>query len=1160
MRFLLVILFILCSVVSATTYNMGILGKNGTEYDFMHEQDLTSATQDIFPDVRVPLLIGGTGASDSLTLQSTLGVGTSDYIKFAIGNNGATEAMRITNYLGDVAIGINETSPIYPLQVNGVLEAKDLYMNNANGSVAHNIFLDSIAGPTTVAIKSEGASYFLKNIGFGTNSPSTNSIVDMNIATKTFNPPRGTSSQRSALTPDESGIFYDMTVHTPYIYDGTSWISLLATGGYSDLVSGPIRSSSGVSAINAQTGTTDVFVMQVDPVITNTLEVQSESSSPVRGLTISNYDTSVYAPRLYLRKGRGTAASPSQALIGDTLGNILFTGTNDDGSESDQSASIKSNAEDDLTATTLGANLIFSTVPVSGDTITERMRITADGDVGIGTNAPAFKLAVAGQINSSTKITASESTGTTDGGFSFTQDGSQDTGMFSETDNQLDFYTAGTRRMRVLSSGNIGINAASPSYLFQVNGTLSSQDIYMNNATGSTEHYIYMDSMAGPTTVKIATNGTSYFKGGSVGFGVNPSTDAIVDMSVSDKGLLPPGGTTANKNALTAAESMMFYDSTLHEPFYYDGASWISMKQPTSSSVAWGAITGTLSSQTDLQGELDAKVGTSGNETISGTKTFSSTIAGDISGNANTVTSIPFLSGDVSNSGNVVTIGTAKVTNNMLAGSIDLTTKVSNILPIANGGTGSSSRNFVDLTSNETVAGTKTFSSTIHGDINGNAATVTTVPALSGDISTPGSTNVTTIGASKVTNAMLAGSIDLTTKVTGVLPVANGGVENLMTNGGFEGGNASGVGTGWTNAAGTATITTTSGEFTEGIQAQKVHLVSQTLDLHQYVSTTSTDAKEGYLSMCYKISSGCTTARICSVVDSTEVSCLSNLTKDSTWRCLDMPIWFGSTNAGLKVKTTGNVTCDFYTDKVRLTRTPNVAKGYTSVSNTYSALMTDTMIYADSTSGAFTITLPDIKSQYGKIITVKKMSDDFNAVQVVTTSAQNIDGDSYYYVYGKYEAMTFQSDGATWNIIGNYAPASGTFACGFGYGTAFGTVAADKMYCNREGKYLHARGYIKLGTATAGRGEITLPYTINSTMIPTTNVTTAAGTVIGDSGCESNAIHGTVTTAMGSATNIVYIGQSIVGTSNSIPTTTLSTACATGKMMKIEFSVPIAGW
>ena len=56
----------------------------------------------------------------------------------------------------------------------------------------------------------------------------------------------------------------------------------------------------------------------------------------------------------------------------------------------------------------------------------------------------------------------------------------------------------------------------------------------------------------------------------------------------------------------------------------------------------------------------------------------------------------------------------------------------------------------------------------------GNGSNVGTARTLSGDV-TVNNTGVTAIGNAKVTNAMLAGSIDLTAKVTGVLPVANGG-------------------------------------------------------------------------------------------------------------------------------------------------------------------------------------------------------------------------------------------------------------------------------------------------------------------------------------------------------------------------------------------------
>jgi hypothetical protein len=55
----------------------------------------TSATPSFATSVTSPLIIGGTAASSSLTLQSTSGVGTTDSILFKVGNNGATTAMTI---------------------------------------------------------------------------------------------------------------------------------------------------------------------------------------------------------------------------------------------------------------------------------------------------------------------------------------------------------------------------------------------------------------------------------------------------------------------------------------------------------------------------------------------------------------------------------------------------------------------------------------------------------------------------------------------------------------------------------------------------------------------------------------------------------------------------------------------------------------------------------------------------------------------------------------------------------------------------------------------------------------------------------------------------------------------------------------------------------
>lgn len=93
-----------------------------------------------------------------------------------------------------------------------------------------------------------------------------------------------------------------------------------------------------------------------------------------------------------------------------------------------------------------------------------------------------------------------------------------------------------------------------------------------------------------------------------------------------------------------------------------------------------------------------------GTETITGDKTFSRTITGDISGNAGTVTNGVYTTGNQ-------TIGGTKTFSSTISGSI-----TGNAGTVTNG---------VYTTGNQTIGGTKTFSSTISGSITGNAGTVT---------------------------------------------------------------------------------------------------------------------------------------------------------------------------------------------------------------------------------------------------------------------------------------------------------------------------------------------------------------------------------------------------------------------------------------------------
>jgi hypothetical protein len=136
---------------------------------------------------------------------------------------------------------------------------------------------------------------------------------------------------------------------------------------------------------------------------------------------------------------------------------------------------------------------------------TETMRITAAGNVGIGTTSPAQALSVAGNIAATgsidcgTQFLGLASDSATAPSFSFS--GDTDTGMFRSGTNTLNFSTDGTERMRVTSAGQL---------LVGVTGTTQTggMRVIPNQSSGSVQLDFRRPSGSLSTLMAFRTSGT----------------------------------------------------------------------------------------------------------------------------------------------------------------------------------------------------------------------------------------------------------------------------------------------------------------------------------------------------------------------------------------------------------------------------------------------------------------------------------------------------------------------------------------------------------------------------------------------------------------------------------------------------------------------------
>ena len=308
----------------------------------------------------------------------------------------------------------------------------------------------------------------------GTFTPDPSAKLDVFSTTKGFLPPRMTSVQRSSISNPAAGLIVYQTDGTSglYYYNGTTWIFIINSA------------TNVVSVVNGGTGTTTAtgigsVVLSVNPNI-ETLSVSSGNTQFPSSINVT--------PTTHSTSKRAALWLDGWGIMQDILG---------DGTKN------------------------FSISQTYNSTYPPRFFINTEGNVGIGTSTPSSKLNISGggvrifngfpnnntirpSINTLSignyeirgvggAGTGNQVDGGDDGFLRLSAGGGNASSAQSYIDlsgysNQSDMDknivlgTSGTERMRINSTGNVGIGTNAPSVKLQVNG-----DIIANSIGGSSD-------------------------------------------------------------------------------------------------------------------------------------------------------------------------------------------------------------------------------------------------------------------------------------------------------------------------------------------------------------------------------------------------------------------------------------------------------------------------------------------------------------------------------------------------------------------------------------------------------------------------------------------------------------------------------------------------
>ena len=251
-----------------------------------------------------------------------------------------------------------------------------------------------------------------------------------------------------------------------------------------------------------------------------TPKISIEHTNSAASLSITRNSANNGGPVFIFGKTRtATVGGTTVVQSGDSLGELRFYGA--DGTDRDsQAALIKAEVDGTPGSNDMPGRLVFSTTADGAASPSERLRISSAGNVGIGTASPDSTLHLDASGGAVLKLQRTSSNASNR--LAISHDGTDGT---LDSSNGTLFRNNGSERMRITSAGNVGIGTTSPSAKLQVQGSVQFGDGggFDMNINGTRHQF----SIGGSEKMRLNSSG-------NLGIGTtSPSTKLEVNGTVT---------------------------------------------------------------------------------------------------------------------------------------------------------------------------------------------------------------------------------------------------------------------------------------------------------------------------------------------------------------------------------------------------------------------------------------------------------------------------------------------------------------------------------------------------------------------------------------------------------------------------------------------------